>query len=121
MYKKSGSAGRFDKEEQADFRVVAATNVQSTAMVHDGRFRGIYTDYVFPIHLPPLRERREDIEALAYFCRRQHQVPARRDRVLEVLRARARLATSPAENTIYRLVIVTAEGSYNLIISRIRP
>lgn len=51
----------------ADVRVVAATHRDLHAMVADGRFRQDlwFRLAVFPIHLPSLRERPEDIAALA--------------------------------------------------------
>lgn len=60
-----------NKSQHVDFRVVAATNCDLEALSQDGRFRRdlFFRLNVARIHLPPLRERPEDLLPLAHHFR----------------------------------------------------
>jgi DNA-binding NtrC family response regulator len=62
------------KPRQVDVRIIAATHRDLAEWVGAGRFREdlYYRLNVVPIHIPPLRERREDILPLAHHFLKEH-------------------------------------------------
>jgi DNA-binding NtrC family response regulator len=81
-------------ERHADVRVLAASNGDLEQRVRDQRFRAdlFYRLAIFPIHLPALRERAEDILPLAVHFVRKHAratvVPQLTPQACETLLAR---------------------------------
>jgi DNA-binding NtrC family response regulator len=106
------------KAVKVDVRIISATNRDLIADVKAGRFREdlFYRLHVFPITVPPLRRRAEDIAALArHFLTRIAAEEGKRTRGLSG-EALARLAAYPwpgnvrqLENAIFRAVVL-ADG-----------
>ena len=64
------------EEIETDVRIIAATNRNLEEALHERTFRSdlYYRLNVVTIHLPPLRQRREDVPLLADHCLRKHQL-----------------------------------------------
>jgi DNA-binding NtrC family response regulator len=108
---------------QTDVRVIAATNRDLTAGVVDGTFRQdlFYRLNVFPIEIPPLRERREDIRVLVeYFIGRYAQKAGKTfDRVSKRTLDRLQSYLWPGnvrelQNVIERSVIVSDTDEFKV-------
>ncbi len=109
-----------ERTETVDLRVIAATNRDLRQMVADGKFQEdlFYRLNVIPIALPPLRERREDIPALAeHFVRKHAQRTGRRfERVDEAVLSLLQQHDWPGnvrelENTLERAVVLAASST----------
>jgi two-component system, NtrC family, response regulator AtoC len=108
-----------ERSQKVDVRVIAATNRDIRQMVADGRFQEdlYYRLNVIPVHIPPLRERREDIPLLVdHFIRKHAQRAGKRIDGMEpaVLQA-LESADWPGnvrelENTVERAVVLS-QGS----------
>ena len=104
---------------QVNVRLIAATNRDLEAMVAQKAFRAdlFYRLNVFPITLPPLRQRPEDIPPLALHFARKHAARMRRQLKGIAPEALERLQAYPwpgnvreLENIIERAVILCRDG-----------
>jgi DNA-binding NtrC family response regulator len=117
------------KTRKANVRLIAATNRDLEKMVARGEFRSdlYYRLNVFPIRIPPLRERREDIPLLVrHFVQRySRQMQKRIDAVPETTLERLVSWKWPGnirelENFIERAVILSRDRSLNAPLNELR-
>ena len=105
------------QEIGVDVRIVAATNKDLAPMIAEGRFREdlYYRLNVVPIHLPPLRERHEDIGALVRHFLGQaanEGLPARqanRDAIAALETRDWRGNVRELRNAVFRLALMARE------------
>jgi DNA-binding NtrC family response regulator len=105
-----------ERTERVDVRVIAATNRDLRQLVSEGRFQEdlFYRLNVIPIHIPPLRERPEDVPILVeHFVRKHEQRTGRRvERVEDAALGALQQYEWPGnvrelENTLERAVVLT--------------
>ena len=108
------------KTIKVDIRLITATNEDLEQAIAEHRFREdlYYRIHVVPIHLPPLRERREDIPLLIeHFIRRlcqEHGVKQKRidgEALQYLMDYRWKGNVRELENLIQRLVVMTDDES----------
>lgn len=114
---------------RVDVRLVAATNKDLLKMVHSGEFRAdlFYRLNVFPIVMPPLRDRREDIPMLVrYFVQQLAQRMGRRIETIpsESMEALARYSwpgnIRELQNIIERAVILSTGTALHIPLRELR-
>lgn len=117
-----------NKPIYSDFRVIAATNKKLNEMAKKGEFRSdlFYRISSFPIEIPPLRERPEDIPELTLHFMKKYATKNRKkiNRILTDDIERLQSYEWPGnvrelEHFIERAVIITPGG--NLVVPEIEP
>ncbi|RJO67513.1 MAG: sigma-54-dependent Fis family transcriptional regulator [Myxococcales bacterium] len=107
------------KTEASDFRVIAATNKDLEREVEEGRFREdlYYRLNVIPLHIPPLRARRDDIPRLVeYFVERFNRekncrIAGFADEAMSILHSYGWPGNiRELENIVERMVIIKQAG-----------
>lgn len=115
---------------KTDARLIAATNRDLTAMVEEQRFRSdlFYRLNVFPVRIPPLRERWEDIRLLVrhfadHFARRMNKtietIPSETMKVLTRYHWPGNIRE--LQNVIERAVILSSGPVLNVPLSDLKP
>jgi len=108
-----------EKTNHADVRIICATNVDLEAKVKEGKFREdlFYRLNVFPISLPPLRQRKDDIYLLSnYFLEKLSERFGNKKLILshESLKVLSentwRGNVRELQNTLERAVILSKDG-----------
>lgn len=116
-----------NKEISSDFRVICATNRDLKSMVEKGTFREdlFYRLNVVNIHVPPLRDRLEDIPLLVDYFIRKYSLQMNRPIVTVDNEALRKLSTYPfpgnireLENMIERAIVI---GNGKKILTRDLP
>ncbi len=112
------------KPQQTDFRLISATNLNLEKQSKNGKFRKdlYYRLNVFPIMIPALRERQEEIPQLAQFFLAKFSHSENRPDIKTIDPQALRLLSNydwpgnirQLENTIYRAVVL-CEGSRLLV------
>ena len=112
-----------ERPQKTDVRVIAASNRDLEQAVREGRFRSdlYHRLAIFPIHLPPLRERREDIPLLAAYLltRKAHRLGRKIERLPSEVVDRLLSYDWPGnvrelENVIERAIILSPGTSLRL-------
>lgn len=106
------------KPQKVDVRIISATNRNLTQMMEEKTFREdlYYRLHVIPLRIPPLRERPEDVEAIAVFFLQKFNKKYEKDLTLSdqalLLLRRYRWPGNVRElrNTIERTVLLADSG-----------
>ena len=118
------------RTQRVDTRVVAATNRDLAKMVEEGTFRRdlYYRLNVFPVRIPPLRERREDIPLLVrYFAQKFSRTMNRSIDAIPTTTMEALLKwewpgnVRELEHMVERAVILSSGPVLNVPIAELRP
>ena len=118
------------RTRRVDVRIIAATNRDLKREVEAGRFREdlYYRLSVFPVHIPPLRERREDIPKLAlhFIAQSAERMNRRVPRVTQAVLSQLADHDWPGnvrelQNVVERAVILSQAGPLRIYLQPAPP